>query len=118
MQEMRGSKCRRGMQCMQVRGGIVQMKGNLCDKAPVERSKIGLKEGYDNFIGKKVAIIGLGGTGSLVAELLARMSVMNLILGDFDIVEATNLERQILYFNKDVGKKKAAGAKARLKEFC
>ena len=42
----------------------------------------------------KVAIAGLGGLGSNVANLLARMGVGKLLLIDFDIVEPTNLNRQ------------------------
>lgn len=52
-----------------------------------------------------VAIAGLGGIGSHIAVDLARVGVGNLHLVDFDIVETSNLNRQV-YFMKDIGQKK------------
>jgi adenylyltransferase/sulfurtransferase len=65
---------------------------------------------------KVVLIIGLGGLGCNVANLLARLKI-NLVLVDDDIVDNTNLERQILYYNKDLLKSKVESAKEKLSEF-
>lgn len=54
----------------------------------------------------RVAICGLGGLGSRVAELLTRAGVGYLRLVDFDRIEATNLNRQ-LFFMDQLGKYKA-----------
>ncbi len=52
-----------------------------------------------------VGIAGLGGLGSHVATLLARVGVGKLILADFDVVDITNIHRQN-YELADIGKKK------------
>lgn len=63
-----------------------------------------------------IAIIGIGALGSIAAELLARAGVGRLILIDRDIVELTNLQRQVLFREKDVGRPKAVAAKELLSE--
>ena len=65
---------------------------------------------------KTVAIVGVGGTGCTVASLLAR-SHIKLILIDRDIVEESNLDRQILYDMNNVGKPKVFVAKEKLEQF-
>jgi adenylyltransferase/sulfurtransferase len=61
-----------------------------------------------------VAIIGLGATGSVLATWMARAGVGHLTLVDRDIVELTNLHRQILYTERDLGTPKAQAAAAHL----
>lgn len=63
---------------------------------------------------KRVLIIGAGGLGSAAAELLLRSGVENLTLIDGDKIELTNLARQLLYEQKDIGKYKAKVAKEKL----
>ena len=53
----------------------------------------------------KVGIAGLGGLGSNVAMMLVRTGVKDLVLVDFDVVECSNLNRQI-YFQEHIGMKK------------
>jgi len=65
---------------------------------------------------KNVVIIGVGGLGCTVANLLARLHI-NLILIDYDVVSASNLERQILYDNDDLSKKKVKVAQKKLEQF-
>ncbi|MBA3564627.1 MAG: HesA/MoeB/ThiF family protein [Gammaproteobacteria bacterium] len=60
------------------------------------------------------AIVGLGGLGSPAALYLAAAGVGRLILNDFDKVDVTNLQRQILYDDGDVGVAKTAAAAGRL----
>jgi len=55
----------------------------------------------------RVVIVGLGGTGSPLATLLARTGVGELILIDGDDLESTNMNRVRGYVKEDVGKKKA-----------
>jgi tRNA dimethylallyltransferase len=62
----------------------------------------------------KAMVIGLGGVGSIVADGLIRLGVTNLVLVDKDVVDASNLNRQILYISSDVGKDKATQAVAHL----
>ncbi len=61
-----------------------------------------------------VAIVGLGALGSMAAELLARSGV-SLLLFDRDLVEESNLQRQ-LYARREVGKSKAEALKEKIKE--
>lgn len=64
----------------------------------------------------KVAIFGIGGVGSFVVEALVRAGVENFILVDKDIVDITNINRQIIATIKTVGKPKVEIAKTRILE--
>ena len=59
---------------------------------------------------KSVAVIGMGGIGSLGAHNLAGAGVGSLHLFDFDTIELTNFNRQILYTSDDLGKQKCETA--------
>ncbi|MFH1210466.1 MAG: HesA/MoeB/ThiF family protein [archaeon] len=61
------------------------------------------------------AIVGLGALGGVAAQLLARSGV-NLILIDRDVVDETNLQRQTLFDEKDIGKMKAEEAERKLRQ--
>lgn len=63
----------------------------------------------------KIGIIGTGGLGSPILTYLAVAGVGKIILADKDRVELSNLNRQILHWNKDIGKEKAYSAEEKLK---
>ncbi|HRH46981.1 MAG TPA: ThiF family adenylyltransferase [Pyrinomonadaceae bacterium] len=63
-----------------------------------------------------VLILGIGGIGNFMATALAVAGVGKITIADFDVVEETNLNRQILFLEKDLGKSKAEAAAKRLKE--
>ena len=68
-----------------------------------------------------VLVIGLGGVGGYVVEALARSGVGNLILVDFDKVDITNFNRQIIALDDNVGKYKVVCFKERtekINEYC
>ncbi|MGV8141831.1 MAG: ThiF family adenylyltransferase [Candidatus Woesearchaeota archaeon] len=65
---------------------------------------------------KNVLIVGVGGLGCTVANLLARLGI-NLTLIDYDVVRPSNLERQILFDKDDLSKKKVVVAKNKLEQF-
>ena len=61
-----------------------------------------------------VLIVGAGGIGCAVAQYLVAAGVGRVVLSDFDSVDSTNLARQVLYGETDVGKPKVDVAAARL----
>jgi adenylyltransferase/sulfurtransferase len=64
----------------------------------------------------RILLVGAGGLGSPAALYLAAAGVGTLGLVDFDVVEVTNLHRQILYGTSDVGQRKLASASERLRD--
>jgi adenylyltransferase/sulfurtransferase len=64
----------------------------------------------------KVLVVGAGGLGSPISLYLAAAGVGKIGIVDFDEVDETNLQRQVLFTTADVGKKKAEVAAKRLKE--
>lgn len=73
--------------------------------------------GLDNFNkikDKTILIVGLGGVGGTACEALFRCGFTNLVLIDFDKVDYSNLNRQILFNENDVGKFKSICAKKHL----
>ena len=62
----------------------------------------------------RVLVVGAGGLGSPAAMYLAAAGVGTLGLVDFDVVDASNLQRQVLHSTADVGRKKTDSAKDRL----
>ena len=73
--------------------------------------------GEDNFNklqDKVIAVFGLGGVGGTALEALARTGFQHFVIIDFDKVDASNLNRQILYTSKDIGRDKVEAAKERL----
>ena len=73
--------------------------------------------GEDNFNklqDKVIAVFGLGGVGGTALEALARTGFQHFLLIDFDKVDPSNLNRQILYTFEDIGKVKVKIAKKRI----
>ncbi len=62
----------------------------------------------------RVLVVGLGGIGCPLATYLAAAGVGELVLADFDTVDASNLQRQFLFADADIGRHKAAVAAAKL----
>ena len=67
-------------------------------------------EGQQSLLSARALIIGLGGLGSPVALYLAAAGVGNLVLVDDDVVDDSNLQRQIIHGEADVGTRKVASA--------
>jgi adenylyltransferase/sulfurtransferase len=62
----------------------------------------------------RVLVIGLGGLGSPVAMYLAASGVGHLVLVDFDHVELSNLQRQVIHSSADIGRNKVESARDRV----
>ena len=79
------------------------------------RSKLLLSDGsIDKLNNKTVAIFGLGGVGSFVAETLARSGIGNFVLVDNDVVSPSNINRQLYALTSTIGKAKVEVAKDRI----
>lgn len=74
------------------------------------------KEGIKKLHASKIAIFGLGGVGSYVVEGLVRAGVENFVLVDNDILDVTNLNRQLIATTKTIGQAKVEVAKQRILE--
>jgi len=73
--------------------------------------------GQRKLLDARVLIIGAGGLGSPVSIYLALAGVGTIGIVDFDTVDLTNLQRQILHNNSDVGRRKIESAKDTLKAY-
>lgn len=71
-------------------------------------------EGQERLLASKALVIGAGGLGSPVALYLAAAGVGELHLADFDTVDLTNLQRQVLHDSDSVGMSKVDSALQRL----
>src|SRR5580692_11362419 len=71
-------------------------------------------EGQKRLKAASVLLIGAGGLGSPLGLYLAAAGVGRLALVDFDVVDFTNLQRQVTFGSDDVGKPKTEAARARL----
>ncbi len=70
--------------------------------------------GQQKLVQSKVLIVGLGGLGSPVAMYLAAAGVGHLVLVDFDRVDLSNLQRQIVHDTTQIGQNKTVSAKTKL----
>ncbi|MBK0368993.1 tRNA threonylcarbamoyladenosine dehydratase [Flavobacterium agrisoli] len=64
------------------------------------------KEGLDNLKNAHILVVGLGGVGSFAAEFLARAGVGNMTIVDGDVVDITNINRQLPALHSTVGQPK------------
>ncbi len=71
-------------------------------------------EGQQKLKAARVLLIGAGGLGSPLALYLAAAGIGTLGLVDFDVVDSSNLQRQIIHSTKDVGRKKLDSAEEKL----
>src|ERR1700691_3906885 len=72
-------------------------------------------EGQQKLKAAKVLCVGTGGLGSPLAFYLAAAGIGTLGLVDFDVVDSSNLQRQIIHSTKDVGRLKLDSAEEKLK---
>ena len=72
------------------------------------------EEDFNKIQNKTIAIFGLGGVGGTALEALARTGFQHFVLVDFDKVDSSNINRQILYLYEDIGKVKVEVAKKRM----
>ena len=73
------------------------------------------KENNEKIIATRIVLFGVGGVGSYVLEMFLRNGIRNILLCDFDTVDQTNINRQLVAYNDTIGKKKVDVAKNRAK---
>ncbi len=73
-------------------------------------------EGQERLQASKAVIIGVGALGTNIASMLARAGFGHIVLVDRDIVELSNLQRQIIFDEADIGKSKAEVAALKLEK--
>ncbi|MDR1596800.1 MAG: molybdopterin-synthase adenylyltransferase MoeB [Treponema sp.] len=78
-------------------------------------AELGL-EGQKKLKAARVLIVGTGGLGAPLALYLAAAGIGKLGIVDFDFVEESNLQRQVIHGTRDVGRPKVASAKDRIKD--
>jgi len=71
-------------------------------------------EGQETLLNSRVLIIGMGGLGAPASIYLASAGIGHLVLSDYDRVELSNLQRQIVHTENTIGKPKVASAKQHL----
>ncbi|MFN9084732.1 MAG: molybdopterin-synthase adenylyltransferase MoeB [Acidobacteriota bacterium] len=72
--------------------------------------------GQEKLKAAKVLLIGTGGLGAPVAMYLAAAGVCTIGLVDFDVVDVSNLQRQVIHGTKDIGKKKIDSAEETMRD--
>ena len=72
------------------------------------------ESGQEKLKQSHVAVVGLGGLGSPASMYLASAGIGHLTLVDCDLVELSNLNRQVLYWEEDIGEKKPFSAARKL----
>ena len=70
--------------------------------------------GQEKLLASRALIIGAGGLGSPAAMYLAAAGIGQLAIADFDVVDLSNLQRQLLHHSNDIGRKKTASARETL----
>ncbi len=74
------------------------------------------RDGQRRLKGARMLLVGAGGLGSPAALYLAAAGVGHLTLVDFDVVDVTNLQRQVIHGTGDVGRPKVDSARDRLRD--
>jgi ubiquitin-like modifier-activating enzyme 5 len=76
---------------------IAQMSSEVVDSNPYSRlmalKRMGIVDNYEKIRELSVAVVGVGGVGSVTAEMLTRCGIGKLILFDYDKVELANMNR-------------------------
>ncbi|KAL0026571.1 hypothetical protein WJX77_007264 [Trebouxia sp. C0004] len=87
----------------QGRGKVQKMSGEVTDSNPYSRlmalQRMGIVQDYERIRDQTIAIVGIGGVGSVAAEMLTRCGVGRLLMYDYDKVELANMNR--LFFRPE-----------------
>ncbi|GAA0302569.1 HesA/MoeB/ThiF family protein [Psychrosphaera haliotis] len=73
------------------------------------------EQGQLDIVSARVMIVGMGGLGCAASQYLAASGIGSITLIDHDVVEISNLQRQVLFTSQDIGEPKVCAAQQRLK---
>lgn len=73
-------------------------------------------DGQEKLLASRILIIGAGGLGAPVALYLAAAGVGTIGIVDADVVDISNLQRQVIHFTPDIGRKKVESAKEKMQQ--
>jgi len=96
-----------------IAGGSVSTPGEIIRARRFSPRWAGVKD--EKLKEARVFILGAGGLGSPAAFYLASAGIGTLGIADSDVVDLSNLHRQLLHFTKDVGREKVRSARGKLK---
>ena len=82
----------------------------------LERLELLIKDKVNDIKNKCVLVVGVGGVGGYAVETLVRSGIENIIIVDNDIVDITNLNRQIISLRSNIGEKKVDVLERRIKD--
>ncbi|KAK7501008.1 hypothetical protein BaRGS_00007888 [Batillaria attramentaria] len=101
------------------RDKIAQMSSEVVDSNPYSRlmalKRMGIVDNYERIRDFTVAVVGVGGVGSVTAEMLTRCGIGKLLLFDYDKVELANMNR-LFYQPHQAGLSKVEAAERTLRE--
>ncbi|CAG5130393.1 unnamed protein product, partial [Candidula unifasciata] len=96
---------------------IAQMSAEVVDSNPYSRlmalKRMGIVDNYEKIRDFSIAVVGVGGVGSVTAEMLTRCGIGKLILFDYDKVELANMNR-LFYQPHQAGLSKVEAAERTL----
>lgn len=72
------------------------------------------KENMEKLKSKRILICGIGGVGSYVLEAIARVGILNITIVDKDVVDITNINRQLIALSSTIGEDKVEVARDRV----
>ncbi|KAL5006004.1 hypothetical protein ScPMuIL_017162 [Solemya velum] len=103
----------------QMREKIGQMSSEVVDSNPYSRlmalKRMGIVDNYERIRDFTVAVVGVGGVGSVTAEMLTRCGIGKLLMFDYDKVELANMNR-LFYQPHQAGLSKVEAAERTLRE--
>lgn len=73
------------------------------------------KDNLDKICKVNIALVGVGGVGGFTLESLVRSGIKNITIFDGDVIDESNLNRQIIALNENIGKPKIEVAIKRMK---
>lgn len=81
----------------------------------LQRLELMIGDKINDIVNTKVLVLGLGGVGSYAVEALVRSGIGSIVLVDYDNIDITNLNRQLMTTHENIGKPKTSILETRIK---